>query len=168
MTFTPTIPSAFASSKKGAHDNVIGNDNTDDDTIQKQKCQQFSDAFNAALDLDCPILNNSQQQQGETPPPIEIEGCEGCFIDAVSGDPTNAQKLLLKLNSDAGIAITIGSRVQIVHSLVELCLFLDTAITRGQVDSAINQVITQAGLQLTAEQTATLEQCVADEVGVRP
>ena len=124
MTFTPTTPSAFALNK-GAHDNVIGNDNTDDDTIQKQKCQQFSEAFNAALDLDCAILNNSNNSPAGTPPvenpPPEEEACNPDTIGFVAlYDVT--------LEGDLGGVVVIGD---------ELCLSGDGAGDRHDVPFGI-------------------------------
>ena len=148
------------------------NEQTETDSANTPTGNGFGDGSSIAKDLLCLNQNNNNNgQNGEeppTPPPVVISGCEGCFIDAVvnSANPeANAAKLLLKLNSDSGIAITIGN-VFIVHSLFELCRVIDRALVGSQVDAAVQSVIDQAQLDLTAQEIATLKQCVRDAVGV--
>ena len=74
-------------------------------------------------------------------PPIEIEGCEGCFIDAVTSNQDFLVGLVTALNSPSGLPITIGN-VHFAHSLFQLCRILDTfAFFEFQLDSALDRLI---------------------------
>jgi hypothetical protein len=94
--------------------------------------------------------NNNNGQNGEPTPPIEISGCEGCFITLVSGSDQNANALIQTLKTP-GITVTLGAQVQTFHHLINLCTFLDIfAFDDARVQSAVMQIIQQLknGVQL--------------------
>lgn len=108
-------------------------------------------------------------------PPIEIEGCEGCFIDLVAGNEANAQALIDTL--EEGIIITLVNVNGPFNSLFSLCFFLDLAtsilnspaINEEIVHTAVEQIITQLqnnGAVFTDAQITTFEDCLLRELGI--
>ena len=89
----------------------VTNEQTETDSANKPTGNRFRDGNSIAKDLLCLNQNNNNNgQNGEpTPPPIHIEGCEGCFITLVSGSATNANALISLLKTQ-GIPITLGAR----------------------------------------------------------
>lgn len=103
-------------------------------------------------------------------PPIEIEGCEGCFITAIANSPDppgEAAKLILQFNTDDGIIITLGARNFEVHSLFELCTILDVfAITENQIEAVVQVVIDQAQLDLGLGGQQALVDCLVEALEI--
>jgi len=124
----------------------------------------------------CVNVNDNDQLKFEEPfPPIEIAGCEGCFITAIANSPdpaAEAQKLIDQL--ETGIQITILSRIFTVNSISEACQVLDLAPTRAILDAGVLSVVSQAGLVLgetpleQQQAIAALQDCVAAEFGFPP
>ncbi len=120
----------------------------------------------------CVNVNDNDQLKVQFPqrPPIEIEGCEGCFITAIANSPDpaqNAQNLIDTLENP-GISITLVANVFVVHSLTELCQVLDLAPTRGILENGVQNVIDQAQLDLGVGGQQALEDCLAAEFGFPP
>ena len=152
----------------------VTNKQTETDSANIPTGNRFRDGNSIAKDLLCLNQNNNNNgQNGEpTPPPIHIEGCEGCFITLVSGSETNANALISLLETQ-GITITLGLQPQTFHHLVTLCDFLDIAAnTEDRMASAVTQIIQQLEngavlpdgtviqANFTPEQEAAFEDCL--------
>ena len=123
----------------------VTHEQTETDSANIPTGNRFRDGNSIAKDLLCLNQNNNNNgQNGEpTPPPIHLEGCEGCFITLVSGSATNANALISLLETQ-GIQITLGAQNPVFHSLINLCTFLDVfAFNDARVQSAVTQIIQQ-------------------------